>query len=260
MYSYRTIGISKAMNCEEIALVGKLYCGTSGWNYNHWRGIFYPKDVPQSKWLECYSGHFDTVEVNNSFYRLPEQSTFQSWHDQTPPDFTFAVKASRFLTHMKKLTDPEEPLDRMFGRMDVLGEKQGPILYQLPPGWRVNLERLEYFLSVLPFGFRHVFELRDESWQNEDVFSLLRQYGAGYCIMSAPDLPCNMIRTSSYAYIRMHNGGYDSDGSYTDDGLDWWAGHIRQYLSDGDVYVYFNNDYKGYAVMNAENLKRNLLG
>lgn len=235
---------------------GKLYCGTSGWNYNHWRDIFYPRGLPQSKWLSYYASHFDTVEINNSFYRLPEKDTFESWHDQTPEGFIFAAKASRFLTHMKKLSEPEEPLERMFGRMEALGEKQGPVLYQLPPGWHVNMERLEHFLSVLPKGYRHVFEFRDASWQVESVFDLLRNYGAGYCIMSALDLPCHIIRTADYAYIRMHHGGYDSDASYTDSGLGWWADHISKFLSEGDVYVYFNNDYKGYAIKNAETLKK----
>jgi len=239
---------------------GRLYCGTSGWIYNHWREVFYPRDLPQSKWLEFYAGRFDTVEINNSFYRLPERKTFQAWHDQSPPGFTFALKASRFLTHMKKLKAPEEPLERMLGRTEALAEKHGPILYHLPPYWHVNIERLEHFLSLLPQNLRHVFEFRDPSWQIEPVYDLLRRCGAGYCIMSAPDLPCHLITTTDFAYIRMHNGGDETEGCYTDDALAWWAGHIRNFLSQGDVYIYFNNDYKGYAVENALKLRQLVTG
>jgi uncharacterized protein YecE (DUF72 family) len=231
-----------------------LYCGTSGWNYNHWRERFYPKDLPQSKWLQYYAQHFDTVEINNSFYRLPEKNTFEAWHDQAPTGFTFAVKASRFLTHLKKLKDPEEPLDRLLSHASGLGEKLGPILYQLPPGWHVNLDRLEHLLDILPKGIRHVFEFRDDSWQIDQVYDLLRRYQAGYCIMSAPDLPCNLITTADFAYIRMHSGGSDTEGYYTDDSLAEWAEHIRRFLHNGDVYIYFNNDYKGYAIRNAKSL------
>jgi uncharacterized protein YecE (DUF72 family) len=216
--------------------------------------VFYPGELPQSKWLEYYSLHFDTVEINNSFYRLPERSTFEAWRDQVPAGFAFAVKASRFLTHMKKLSNPEEPLERMLGRTEALGDKHGPILYQLPPGWHVNLDRLEAFLSLLPQDYRHVFEFRDISWQTDAVFDLLRRYGAGYCIMSSPDLPLHLITTSDFAYIRMHNGGYETEGNYTDSSLAWWADQVRELLAKGDVYVYFNNDYKGFAIENAKAL------
>lgn len=234
---------------------GKFYCGTSGWNYKHWREVFYPKGLPQSKWLAFYAEHFDTVEINNSFYHLPAKEVFQAWHDQSPQDFTFAVKASRYLTHMKKLKDPEEPLERILGNSSALGEKHGPVLYQLPPGWHVNLERLEGFLAQLPGNLRHVFEFRDDSWQTDAVFDLLRRYKAGYCIMSAPDLPMKPIMTADFAYIRMHSGGGAAEGNYTDDSLRWWADQIRRFLAQGDVYIYFNNDYKGFAIRNAEFLK-----
>lgn len=237
-------------------MVGRFYCGTSGWNYKHWREVFYPKELPQSKWLEFYAEHFDTVEINYSFYRLPEKNTFQAWHDQAPEGFIFALKASRYLTHMKKLRDPEEPLERLLSRTEALGEKHGPILYQLPPGWHVNLQRLADFLSLLPKNLRHVFEFRDASWQIEPVYGLLRKYGVGYCIMISPDLPWHILATADFTYIRMHNGGYETEGRYTDDSLRWWADHIPELLKNGDVYVYFNNDYKGYAVENALMLKK----
>ncbi|MEN6521685.1 MAG: DUF72 domain-containing protein [Armatimonadota bacterium] len=237
---------------------GRIYCGTSGWNYKHWKGIYYPEALPQSRWLRYYGSDFDTVEINNSFYRLPERQTFQVWYDQAPSGFTFAVKASRYLTHMKKLTEPAEPLERMLSRSSALAEKHGPILYQLPPGWRANQERLESFLEVLPANMRHVFEFRDSSWQSEQVFDLLRRYKMGYCIMSAPDLPCHIISTADYSYIRMHSGGYETEGWYTDDRLDWWSGHIHRLLDNGDVYVYFNNDYKGFAIENAKSLLKRI--
>ncbi|MBI2842013.1 MAG: DUF72 domain-containing protein [Armatimonadetes bacterium] len=238
----------------------KLYCGTSGWNYNHWRDVFYPADLPQLEWLQFYARHFDTVEINYSFYRLPEKKIFQSWHDHAPPGFIFALKASRFLTQMKKLRDPEEPLQRLLERTEALAEKHGPILYHLPPNWRVDLDRLEHFLSILPGNLRHVFEFRDSSWQIDPVYDLLRRYRAAYCIMSAPDLPCHLITTTDFAYIRMHNGGYETEGRYTDEGLDWWGEQVRKFLKNGDVYIYFNNDYKGYAVQNAMKLREAVSG
>ena len=236
---------------------GRAYIGTSGWNYKHWIDVLYPRSLPQSRWLSTYCESFDTVEINNSFYRLPEKTTFESWARSSPEGFTFAVKASRFLTHMKKLRDPEEPLERMLSRTAALGPKHGPILYQLPPGWKLNVERLRHFLELLPTNIRHVLEFRDGSWQTEAVFDLLRQYHTGYCIMSAPDLPCHLISTSDFAYIRMHSGG--PEGCYPDDSLAWWADRAREFLQTMDLCVYFNNDYKGYAVQNARRLK-DLLG
>ncbi|HOK52842.1 MAG TPA: DUF72 domain-containing protein [Armatimonadota bacterium] len=237
-------------------MAGRFYCGTSGWNYKHWKGIFYPNDLPQSNWLEYYSRFFDTVEINNSFYRLPSKETFETWRRQAPSEFTFAVKASRYLTHMKKLSNPEEPLERILEHSSGLGEKQGPMLYQLPPYWHVNLERLESFLKILPKHLRHVIEFRDSTWHNTEVFNLLKKYNTAYCIMSAPDLPLHLVTTSDFSYIRMHNGGYDTEVCYTDDALAWWAEYISSLLNTGDIYIYFNNDYKGYAVANALTLKQ----
>jgi uncharacterized protein YecE (DUF72 family) len=143
----------------------------------------------------------------------------------------------------------------MLDRTSALAEKHGPILYQLPPGWHVNTERLEHLLRLLPSNLRHVFEFRDASWQVEPVYELLRRYNAGYCIMSAPDLPCNLISTTDFTYIRMHNGGSETEGDYTDDSIAWWSEGIRRFLSQGNVYIYFNNDYRGFAVQNALKLK-----
>src|SRR5919112_5310720 len=134
---------------------GRARVGCSGWQYKHWRGDFYPAGLPQARWFDHYADRFDTVEINNSFYRLPERATFAAWAERAPPDFVYAVKASRFLTHMKKLKDPEEPIERLFSRMRALGTHLGPVLYQLPPGWKLDHDRLEYFLQALPRGIRH---------------------------------------------------------------------------------------------------------
>ena len=144
--------------------------GCSGWQYKHWRGDFYPAELPQSRWFAHYALTFDTVEINNSFYRLPEAETFDKWREQAPRAFLYAVKASRFLTHMKKLKDPEEPIERFFDRASHLGRHLGPVLYQLPPNWTLNLERFEHFLQALPRRYDHVIEFREPSWYDDRVF------------------------------------------------------------------------------------------
>lgn len=232
-----------------------LCVGTSGWNYNHWRGVFYPDRLPQSKWLERYAGVFDTVEVNNSFYRLPERKTFESWRAQTPDGFTFAVKASRYLTHIKRIKEPEEPLQRLLDHSSGLGSKLGIVLYQFPPRWRVDLDRLRRFLEILPPIPRSAFEFRDDSWQCEAVWSMLVEFGVAYCVMDSPGLPLHLRTTCDYSYIRMHSGGEETEGDYTDEHLREWAGRIEEMLGRGDVYVYFNNDFRGYAVENALRLR-----
>ena len=235
--------------------MAELYCGTSGWNYAHWRGVLYPDGLPVGKWLEHYSACFDTVEVNNSFYRLPEKKTFEGWREQTPDGFTFAVKASRYLTHIKRLREPEEPLGRLLDHSSGLDEKLGVVLYQFPPRWRVDLERLRCFLAMLPPTPRSAFEFRDDSWQCEAVWSLLSEYDVAYCVMDSPGLPLHLRTTCDYSYIRMHSGGEETDGNYTDEHLGVWAGRVEQMLARGDVYVYFNNDFRGYAVANALKLR-----
>ena len=234
--------------------IHKCYIGTSGWNYNHWKEVFYPKGLPSSEWLEFYARQFDTVEINYSFYRLPEYKTFEKWCDEVPENFIFAVKASRYLTHQKKLKDAKEPLENIISHTRGLGDKLGPILYQLPPHWHVNTSRLREFLSILPLDIRHVMEFRDPTWLTDEMFDLLREHKVGYCIMSAPDLPRVMEVTASFAYIRMHNGGYVTEGNYEEPQLEWWADQIRSFMRNVDVYVYFNNDYKGFAIQNARRL------
>lgn len=237
-----------------------LYIGTSGWNYNHWRGVFYPEDMPQSKWLGYYASQFDTVEVNNSFYRLPERSTFEAWAKQTPGNFEFCIKASRYLTHIKRLKEPEEPLQRLLDHTGGLGSKLNIVLYQFPPNWGPDVERLERFLRLLPEKPRSAFEFRDSRWQTDAMWSLLEKYGVAYCIMDSPGLPLHLRTTCAYSYVRLHSGGEDTEGNYTADHLREWAERIREMLARGDVYVYFNNDNKGFAVKNALGLREMLTG
>ncbi|HET7088676.1 MAG TPA: DUF72 domain-containing protein [Anaerolineae bacterium] len=232
-----------------------IHIGTSGWVYNHWRGIFYPERLRQSEWFACYAREFDTVEINNSFYRLPGETTFDKWRTQAPPGFLYAVKASRFLTHLKKLKDPEEPLRRFFERAGRLGETLGPVLYQLPPHWQVNLPRFEHFLSVLPKGYRHVVEFRDASWLTEDVFRLMERHRVAHCIHDLQPLNVPLRVTTSMVYLRFH-GDPSHGGNYPHAALDAWAGRIDAWRSQGfGVFAYFNNDIGGYALENAKTLR-----
>lgn len=236
----------------------RLYIGTSGWNYKHWRGVLYPEGLAQNRWLDRYASEFDTVELNNSFYRLPERKTFEGWRQQTPDGFVFSVKASRYLTHIKRLREPEEPLQRLMDHAGGLDEKLGIVLYQFPPNWSLRLDLLRHFLDILPPAPRSAFEFRDDSWQCEAVWSLLEEHGVAYCVMDSPGLPLHLRTTCDYSYVRMHSGGEETEGNYTDEHLAVWAGRVREMLKRGDVYVYFNNDYRGYAVRNAIGLRQML--
>ncbi len=234
--------------------------GTSGWHYDHWKGIFYPDDLPKSRWLEFYARHFHTVELNNSFYRLPSEKAFSAWRDSAPDGFTFAVKASRYITHVKRLKDSPEPVNKFLARAENLKDKLGPVLYQLPPNFHRNDERLETFLSSLPAGVRHVIEFRHRSWLEEEVFDMLRRHGAGICVFDLPDLTCPPVATADFAYVRFHgsSGLYSSD--YTDEELGSWADKISSLAADlKDVFIYFNNDVGGFALKNARTLE-SLLG
>lgn len=233
-----------------------LFIGTSGWVYAHWRGRFYPPDMPQSKWLTFYSQHFNTVEVNNSFYRLPSRGVFERWLEQTPEGFSFSVKGNRFITHMRKLNSVEEPLYRFFEAVGGLGDKAKVILWQLPPMLKADVERLHSFLKQLPRGFKYAFEFRHHSWwANKACVRVLEKYGCAFCIPSAPMIPKSMMVTADFSYIRMHGWNELYAGCYPIEELKWWAEHIRAMLRSGiDVFVYFNNDANAYAVRNASEL------
>ena len=228
------------------------WVGTSGWVYPHWKGVFYPANLPAKYWLAFYSSRFRTVEVNNSFYRLPSESTFVSWAQATPQGFLFSVKASRFITHVKKLNVTSEPVKAFLDRARLLGPKLGPILFQLPPGWSCNAQRLEAFLDLLPADLPFVFEFRDESWFNERVYALLERKGVALCLISLPGFLCPVKVTAPFVYIRMHGSGTVYGGLYGPEELSYWARLAKNFLRDGlDLYVYFNNDAFGFAVRNA---------
>ncbi len=234
----------------------RLYVGTSGWTYRHWRGVFYPPDLPTARWFDYYAQRFSTVEVNNTFYRLPEAGTFDAWREQAPAGFLYAVKASRYITHLKKLKDAGDPLTRFVERARRLRGRLGPLLYQLPPNWHRDLERLEAFLRLLPGGLLHVFEFRHPSWYAEETFALLDRYGAGFCIMDLPGVESPLRVTGRLAYLRFHGPQRPYEGSYSEAELRLWAGRIGEYLATGrPAFVYFNNDAHGYAVQDALRLR-----
>ena len=232
------------------------YIGTSGWHYNHWKGNFYPEGMPSKDWLKYYSENFNTVEINNSFYRLPQESTFTNWHQTVPPGFCFAVKASRFITHIKKLKDSRDPLLKFMARSKCLEDSLGPVLFQLPSSFHRNDERLSDFLGLLEKKLRFVFEFRHDSWMNEDVFDLLRKHNAGFCVFDMPGLTGPLVATADFAYFRFHGKGDLYSGNYPDSDLAEWANKIKK-ISGGlkTIYVYFNNDAGGNAVRNARTLR-----
>jgi uncharacterized protein YecE (DUF72 family) len=229
-----------------------IHIGTSGWYYEHWEGPFYPDGIAKGSYLEHYVEHLHTVEINNTFYQLPEEKTLQNWRDTVPDSFVFAAKASRYITHMKKLKDPEEPVATFLGRVEVLGDKLGPILFQLPPNWHFNRERLTAFLGALPSGHRYAFELRDPDWLNGEAYEILEAHDAALCIYDFQGRQSPRKVTTSFVYVRLHGpyGGYR--GKYSREALAGWAGALSSWLRQGrDVYCYFDNDEAGYAVQNA---------
>ncbi len=234
----------------------RIHAGTSGWNYNHWKGVFYPEKIEPSGLLSCYAENFETVEINNSFYQMPSKDTFQGWIDSVPENFIFSVKASRYITHMKKLKDPQAPVDRFMDSTKILGKKLGPVLFQLPPRWKCNPERLDSFLSILPSGYRYVLEFRDESWFNENVYSILEDHNAAFCIYHLDKRLSPRKVTADFIYIRLHGPGGAYQGSYDNKTLAGWVGAMTTWAGKGrDVFCYFDNDQHGYAAENAMALK-----
>jgi uncharacterized protein YecE (DUF72 family) len=234
----------------------RIRIGCSGWNYRHWRGLFYPPGLPQRRWFEYYAEHFDTVEINNSFYRLPQAETFEKWRAQAPPGFCYAVKANRFLTQAKKLKDCAEPLHRMMAPFRALGDRLGPILYQLPPRFRINLERLEDFLKLAPADVVNVFEFRDRSWYTDETFALLDRYRASFCVHDMPVAASERIAVGSIAYVRFHGGAGKYWGRYPDENLlSWTDWMVAQAKAGRPVWAYFNNDIDAHAIHDAQTLK-----
>jgi uncharacterized protein YecE (DUF72 family) len=236
--------------------------GTSGYHYKHWVGTFYPPKTPASRMLEYYIQHFDTLELNNSFYRLPTIQAFECWRDATPKNFVFAVKASRFITHNKKLKDPENALDNILPRAEHLGRKLGPVLFQLPPKWKLNLERLEKLLEILPKEHRYTFEFRELSWMKPEVNRVLERHNAAFCIyeLAGYHSPCDI--TADFSYVRLHGpeaGKYQ--GSYSEHRLGVWAKRIEEWGKKlKAIYIYFDNDQAGYAAQNAFTLREMVFG
>ncbi len=238
----------------------RYYIGTSGWHYEHWKGRFYPEGLEKAKWLEFYATHFATVELNNSFYRLPSEAAFSTWRDSSPDGFLFAVKVSRFITHIKRLKNCEEPLDTFIKRAKVLDGKLGPLLYQLPPNMHRNDEVLRGFFRLLPQGLRHVIEFRHESWLTEGVFEILRQYSVGLCVFDMPYLSCPLKATADFAYIRFHGSSSLYSSDYSNEELYEWARRIKGLEGLKEIYIYFNNDVEAFAIKNAVTLREYLEG
>jgi uncharacterized protein YecE (DUF72 family) len=233
-----------------------IHVGCSGWVYKHWRGIFYPEGLPQKRWFERYSEEFDTVEINASFYRLPLASTFESWRNKASPDFRYAVKVNRFITHMKKLLDCAEPLEKFVALARLLGPKLGPLLYQLPPSLHKDLDRLETFLKLLPHELEQVFEFRHKSWYDEDVLDCLDRHGAGFVAHDLVGLKSPRWASGRTAYVRFHGTGGKYHGRYSDQALlDWTDWCLQQHRLGRSVWCYFNNDIHGHSIEDARTLK-----
>lgn len=232
--------------------------GTSGYSYAHWGGgVFYPPELPSSRWLGYYAAQFPTVELNNPFYRLPSRQTFEHWRQQVPAGFQFAVKASRYITHRKKLLDPAPSLALLSERVEGLGEKLGPVLFQLPPKFRLNQSRLTVWLAALPRGWRTVIEFRDPSWFVPAVYRQLERPGVALCWAVSPAAPEPApVHTASFLYLRMH-GGRAERGRFSDAELRRWAKRL-EHDDSRDIFVYFNNDWEGFAIANAQSLRNHL--
>jgi uncharacterized protein YecE (DUF72 family) len=236
--------------------LGRARIGCSGWEYKHWRGDFYPAELPRTRWFEHYAATFDTVEINNTFYRLPEESTFARWAERAPRNFLYAVKASRFLTHMKKLKDPEEPIERLFSRMRALGEKLGPVLYQLPPGWKVDVDRFRHFLEALPRRVRHVVEFREPSWYAPSIRALMEEHKIALCLHDMAGSATERERVGPFVYVRFHGATSKYGGAYPEERLRGWAEWLNAQRAAGcDIYAYFNNDTGGHAPRDATALR-----
>jgi len=237
-----------------------IHIGTSGWQYAHWKGPFYPEHLSNDEWLGYYSSCFHTVEINHSFYRLPEKKTLRRWKESVPAGFIFSFKANRYITHMKKLKDPKDSLARMLDVVDSLGEALGPILFQLPPRWTFNAERFSSFLEVLPRRFRYAFEFRDPSWLAPGVYNALCEAGAAFCIYEIGGRKSPRKVTGDFVYIRLHGPEKEPyRGRYPKNTLVGWAGAVSTWIAGGkEVFCYFDNDEAGYAAEDAARLQEML--
>lgn len=231
----------------------QLRIGTSGYQYDHWKNVFYPSDIPKKQWFDYYTQHFDTVEINNTFYHLPQASTFDDWREAAPKDFLYVLKFSQYGTHMKRLKDPDDTIGAFLSNADHLKTCLGPILVQLRPNWSVNPERLDAFLDCAPKDHRWAVEFRDPSWLCDDIYTILRDHNAALCIHDMiEDHP--QVITADWVYLRFHGEHYA--GCYSEQHLRRTADTISGMQAHGyDVFAYFNNDAQGFAVDNAKTLK-----
>jgi len=250
--------------------MAKVWIGTSGFSYPHWgKGIFYPQDVPQAKWFEYYCQHFKTVELNVSFYRLPKKETFVGWRKRAGESFVFAVKGSRYITHIKRLKDCQEPIKTFFKNANGIKGKNGVVLWQLPPRFKANFKRLSQFLKLLPkkrrpsqtgtprSTWRHAFEFRSSTWLTVKVYGLLRKHNAAIVFQDNLGWPITNKMTTDFVYLRFHGKTHLYSSCYTENELKIWAKKIRSWQKRGlDCYAYFNNDALGYAIENAQALKK----
>lgn len=241
---------------------GRAYIGTSGYTYEHWgNGVFYPADLPQKGWLEYYARHFSSVELNVTFYRLPDRSVFRAWARRTPQRFAFVVKGSRYITHVKRLRECREPLGRFMRNAAGLGDKLRLVLWQLPPQMKADAERLAGFCALLARSayarrLRHAFEFRHASWFDAGIYEALRAGNHALCIAHSPGWPMAQELTADFVYLRFHGGEQLYGSEYSDDELREWAAAAAEWMRRGrDVYAYFNNDARGFAVRNARRLR-----
>jgi uncharacterized protein YecE (DUF72 family) len=226
--------------------------GCSGWSYRHWRGDFYPAGLAATRWFQHYSGVFDTVELNGTFYRLPSERAVSAWREQAPEGFRFSAKVSRLITHFRRLRDCEAALRLFHRRLGLLGTTLGPLLYQLPPDLERDTGRLRDFLGLLPSGMVHAFEFRNRGWWCDEVWRLLSEHGAAFCVYDMGETRTPCVVTGDVLYMRFHGHGYS--GAYSDDALREWAARIRD-AGAKEAWLYFNNDIGGHAPRDALRLR-----
>ena len=233
--------------------------GTSGWSYDHWQGVFYPETVAANRRLAYYQKNFRSVEINSSFYSLPSAASLRRWYESVSGDFVFAVKASRYITHMKKLRDPQRTIKTFMSRVEILRDKLGPILFQLPPRWHINTERLAALFKILPRGYFYAVEFRDPSWYSERIYDLLAKNNVAFCIYDLGGILSPMQVTADFIYIRLHGPEGPYQGQYSGRALCRWAERIERWRKEKRaVYCYFDNDEAAHAVRDAARLQKML--
>lgn len=235
----------------ESSTVDRVYVGCSGWSYGDWAGRFYPRGLPTSGWFEYYSKHFNTVELNNTFYHIPRQTTIDRWARQAPEGFIYAVKAHRSITHIKRLKAVEQQVKAFSNLVAGLRPHLGPVLYQLPPGLKKDIALLSSFLATLPDGLQAAVEFRHRSWYEDSVFDALKRHGVALCLHDMSESSTPLLVTAGFVYIRFHGPSGRYRGSYSDQTLSEWARWVRSQTGIHSVHAYFNNDVGGHAVSNA---------